>query len=229
MTMMMAVKEPPRSLRLPYLVRVIRARPRLFLSALCGLVLAFLLPSGLRTPTRLLIAWDFGVVIYLALAFIMMGNADIARIKRRAALQDEGQFAILSLTAVAALASLGAILAELGAAGGAGRQPFNLALAALTILLSWTFTHTIFALHYAHEFYEQNTPHGPALIFPGNQEPDYWDFVYFSLVIGMTSQVSDVAIACKPIRRIVSAHGVVSFFFNVTLLALLVNMAASAI
>jgi len=97
------------------------------------------------------------------------------------------------------------------------------------VVLSWAFTHTTFALHYAHEFHEQEATRGAALIFPGNEEPDYWDFLYFSLVIGMTSQVSDVAIACKPIRRTVSAHGVISFFFNVALLALMVNMAASAI
>ena len=145
------------------------------------------------------------------------------------ALQDEGQFAVLALTAAAALASLGAILVELGAAGGAGRHALSLTLAALTILLSWSLTHTIFALHYAHEFYDQKAIDRPALIFPGDEEPDYSDFLYFSLVIGMTSQVSDVAVACKPIRRTVAAHGVISFFFNVTLLALLVNIAASAI
>jgi len=213
-------------MRLPYIARVIRTRPRLFFSALCGIATVWLLPTEWRAGTRLLVGWDLGVVIYLTLAGLMMRNADVRRMKRRAAQQDEGQFVILALTTAAALASLGAILAELGAAGGAGRHPLNLALAAGTIALSWCFIHTIFALHYAHEFYDQHTP---ALIFPGNEEPDYWDFLYFSLVIGMTSQVSDVAVACKPIRRTVSAHSVVSFFFNVALLALMVNMAASAI
>jgi uncharacterized membrane protein len=222
----MDVSKPRRQLRWPYIVRVILARPRLFFSAICGLATVLFLPPGLRDATRFLIGWDLGVVIYLILAGIMMWRADIARIKHRAAAQDEGQFSILALSAVAALASLGAILAELS---GAGHHPINLALAAVTIVLSWTFTHTIFALHYAHEFHDQDEAHGPALLFPGNEEPDYWDFLYFSLVIGMTSQVSDVAVACKPIRRTVSAHGVISFFFNVTLLALMVNMAASAI
>ena len=101
-------------------------------------------------------------------------------------------------------------------------------LAAFTIVLCWAFTHTMFALHYAHDFYDQRGPEG-GLTFPGNEKPDYWDFVYFSLVIGMTSQVSDVAVACRPMRRTVTAHGVISFFFNAALLALLVNIAASAI
>jgi uncharacterized membrane protein len=95
-------------------------------------------------------------------------------------------------------------------------------------LLSWAFIHTIFALHYAHEFYDEDI--GGGLAFPGGEtEPDYWDFVYFSFVIGMTSQVSDVGVTHKEIRRTVAAHGVVSFVFNAALLALTVNIAASAI
>ena len=86
----------------------------------------------------------------------------------------------------------------------------------------------IFALHYAREFYDPTT--GGGLAFPGDEkEPDYWDFVYFSFVIGMTSQVSDVGITSKQIRRTAAAHGVVAFFFNAALLALTINLAASAI
>src|SRR5262249_35749031 len=98
----------------------------------------------------------------------------------------------------------------------------------VTILLSWTFVHVIFALHYAHEFYAAK-PRGGGLTFPGGDEPDYWDFLYFSLVIGMTSQVSDVAVTGRTIRRTVAAHGVVSFLFNAALIALTVNIAASAL
>jgi uncharacterized membrane protein len=222
----MVTTEPARPRRLPYVIRVIRARPRLFLSALGGAVVIGFLPAQLRFPTRLLIGWDVGVAVYLALAYVLIARSDVARIKRRAATQDEGRFAILVLTAAAALASLGAIVAELGSTD---RRAMDLALAAFTIVLSWAFTHTMFALHYAHDFYDKRAPEGGGLAFPGSEKPDYWDFVYFSLVIGMTSQVSDVAITCKPIRRTVSAHGVISFFFNAALLALLVNIAASAL
>ena len=97
----------------------------------------------------------------------------------------------------------------------------------LTIVLSWAFIHTMFALHYAHEFYDRTAG---GMAFPGDdREPDYWDFVYFSFVIGMTSQVSDVDVTSKEIRRTVTAHGVVAFVFNVALLALTINLAASAI
>jgi uncharacterized membrane protein len=224
---LMVSSEPTRPRRMPYIVRVIRTRPRLFLSAACGAAVVAALPAAaFRFPTRLLIGWDVGVAAYLLLAYYMIAHSDVARIKRRAATQDEGRFIILILTAGAALASLGAILAELGSGG---RQPPNLALASLTIVLSWAFTHTMFALHYAHDFYDRPGRAGDGLTFPGNEKPDYWDFVYFSLVIGMTSQVSDVAVACKTIRRTVAAHGVISFFFNAALLALLVNIAASAL
>jgi uncharacterized membrane protein len=187
-------------------------------------VLIALVPAGWRVATRMLVGWDAGVAFYLINAFMLLARADVGHIRRRALVQDEGRFVILVLIVSAALASLGAILAQLGA----GRAPGNLALAMLTILLSWAFVHVIFALHYAHEFYAAK-PRGGGLTFPGGEEPDYWDFLYFSLVIGMTSQVSDVAVTGRTIRRTVAAHGVVSFLFNAALIALTVNIAASAL
>ena len=88
--------------------------------------------------------------------------------------------------------------------------------------------YVIFALHYAHEFYSERHGRGGGLEFPGGEKPDYWDFVYFSFVIGMTAQVSDVMVSSSTIRQTVSAHGFVSFVFNVALLALTINIAASA-
>jgi uncharacterized membrane protein len=207
-------------------LRIIRVRPRLFLSVLVGIAVASLWPATFHGATRVVFGWDIGVGLYLILAFRIMATSDIDGMRRHAARQDEGRIAVLALTAVAALASLGAIVAELG---GANKAPAHLALAAVTILLSWTFTHTIFALHYAYEYYDQNSHRGGGLNFPGDDPPDYWDFLYFSLVIGMTSQVSDVAVTSNKIRRMVAGHGVVSFVFNATLLALTVNIAASLI
>lgn len=224
---MMQPADRPR--KLPRFVRIIRARPRLFLSACLGLAVIVSTPGAGGLANRLIIGWDIGVALYLVLAIAVIAKAGPDHIRRRAALQDEGSIAILVLTTVAALASLGAILVELGTADKAGRDALHLALAALTIALSWGFTHTIFALHYANEFYTTSRHDGRGLTFPGNDEPDYWDFLYFSLVIGMTSQVSDVAVTAKRIRRTVMAHGVVSFVFNTSLLALAVNIAASAL
>ena len=216
----------------PVLLRVVRARPRLFICAAVGVVITVLVGFVMswRPATRLLAGWDIGTALYLALVFQMMRRSDVHRIRLRAADEDEGQLTILVLTVAAALASVAAIFVELGGAQATerGRPLSQLALPAITILLSWAFIHTIFALHYAHEFYDDTASGG--LAFPGaDREPDYWDFVYFSFVIGMTSQVSDVCVTSKRIRRTVTAHGVVSFVFNVTLLALTVNLAAGAI
>ena len=215
---------------LPRPLRIVRARPRLFISILVGVLAFALTPPDWRIAVRVLSGWNVLVALYLVLAMRMMATADVRHIRRRARLQDEGQYAILALAAAAALASLGAIVSILGSSGGGQRQPIDLLLGILTILLSWTFTHVMFALHYAHEFYDENGGRGGGLLFPGDlKEPDYWDFVYFSFVIGMTNQVSDVAITCSPIRHTVSVHAIISFFFNVALLALTINIAASAI
>lgn len=208
-------------------VRVIYARPRTFFSILIGVVAFFLLPGSLRLVTRLLIAWDTFVALYLLLVYSMMLRSGLAYIKRKAALQDDGRFLILMVTALGAFASIAAIVLELGASHRAAPQ---LTLATVTIALSWAIVHTTFALHYAHDYYRGPKPGG--LQFPsGDQQEkaDYWDFVYFSFVIGMTAQVSDVGITDKTIRRTVTAHGIISFVFNTALLALMVNIAASAI
>ncbi len=214
--------------RLPYPLRLVRARPRLATAAAVATAVIAALPSDWRLPTRLLVGWDAGVALYLVLVYALMARSSIEHIRRNAARHDEGRVAILVLTVTAALASLGAILAELGSGQGP-RSAQQLALAAATIVLSWGFIHTMFALHYAHDYYGEHGAGKGGLVFPGEQIPDYWDFVYFAFVIGMTSQVSDVAVASRPIRRTVNAHGVVSFFFNTALLALSVNLAASAI
>jgi uncharacterized membrane protein len=220
----------PKSTPRMSLVRMIRTRPRLFLSASLAIVftMGLFVFTDWKASIRLLIGWDAGVMLYLILVGVLMARSDVHRIRRRAALQDDGRIAILVLTALAALASLAAIVADLGAQQGPARTPIHLIIATVTIALSWAFIHSMFALHYAHEFYDEDDSEG-GLTFPGKEEPDYWDFLYFSLVIGMTSQVSDVAVTSKSIRSTVAAHGVVSFFFNVTLLALMVNIAASAI
>jgi len=180
--------------------------------------------------TKLLVGWDIGVGLYLVLAFSLMARSDAHRIRRRAANQDEGGMIILVLTVAAAIASLAAIFAELGTVEGTKREAGQLILATATVVLSWALIHSIFALHYAHEFYGEGRDHKfGGMAFPDDQEPDYWDFTYFAFTIGMCAQVSDVTVSSKSIRRTVLSHSVISFLFNAALLALTVNIAASAI
>jgi uncharacterized membrane protein len=207
--------------------RVVYARPRTFIAVAIGIVAFFLLPDSLRLVTRLLMSWDGFITVYLTLVYIMMFRCELSHIRRNAVLQDDGRFLILLMTAFGAFASIAAIVFELGSSNRSAPQ---LALATVTIALSWAAVHTTFALHYAHDYYRGAKPGG--LQFPSGDEhdhADYWDFVYFSFVIGMTAQVSDVGITDKTIRRTATAHGIISFVFNTALLALTVNIAASAI
>ena len=213
--------------KMPVPLRVVYARPRIFISIAIGIVAFFLLPGSLRLVTRLLVGWDVFSTLYLVLVFAMVLRSGITHIRRIAVLQDDGRFLILLMTALGAFASIAAIVFELGASN---RSVPGLTLATITIALSWAAVHTTFALHYAHEFYRGAKPGG--LQFPSgdqHEDADYWDFVYFSFVIGMTAQVSDVGITDRTIRRTATAHGVISFIFNTALLALMVNIAASAI
>jgi uncharacterized membrane protein len=216
--------------RMPRPVRFVYARPRTFLAMALGVIAFFLLPLlplSLRPVTRVLIGWDVFVATYAVLVYVMMLQCDLATIRRTAAKQDDGRFLIPLLTALGAFASLAAIVFELGQGQ---HKPAELIFATSTVGLSWMAVHTAFALHYAHDYYRGKKAGG--LQFPSgdkDEHADYWDFVYFSFVIGMTAQVSDVGITDKTIRRTATVHGIISFVFNTALLALMVNIAASAI
>ena len=213
--------------KLPVFLRVVVSRPRTFVALGVAIVVFLLLPDSRRLITRALISWDVFATIYLVLAYAMMLRSGHEHIKPSALLQDDGRFLILLMTALGAFASIAAIVFELGASK---HSVAGLALAVITIVLSWAAVHTTFALHYAHDYYRGGTPGG--LQFPGSdtkEQPDYWDFVYFSFVIGMTAQTSDVGITDRVIRRTATVHGIISFVFNTALLALMVNIAASAI
>jgi uncharacterized membrane protein len=208
-------------------VRLIYARPRTFIAVAAGILVGLLLPGSYRLVTRLLFGWDALIAVYLVLVYAMMLCNDHQHIRRSAAMQDDGRFLILLVTATGAFASIAAIVSELGTPH---RGVWELTIAIATIALSWAAVHTTFALHYAHDYYRGAKPGG--LQFPsGDKEDhaDYWDFVYFSFVIGMTAQVSDVGITDKIIRRTATVHGIISFVFNTALIALMVNIAGSAI
>jgi uncharacterized membrane protein len=213
-------------------LRILRNRWRLFASIAAGLILPYLLPGSWTFPTQILVGWDSGVILYLGIALVEFARFDIKRVRARCSEQDEGAILVLILTVVAAIASLVAIVALLGAEknAGSGAQKIHLALAVGTILLSWAFIHVIFALHYTHEFYGEGADdRHDDLHFPGDNRPDYWDFIYFSFVVGMTFQVSDVQVTSKKLRHLVVAHGIVSFLFSIAILALAVNICSSLI
>jgi uncharacterized membrane protein len=219
-------------------MHALRARPRLVVCALIGVACGFAMPAswGLLPVTRAILAWNVGALLYLALALYMMFASTHALMRQRAAQEDEGRLLILMLVVLAAMACIGAIVAELAVAKdlqGASRYA-HIGLAALTIATSWAFTQVMFALHYAHEYYAHAARTGHAgdesgaggLAFPGNEAPDYGDFLYFAVVIGTSGQTADVSFTRRAMRRIGLLHCVLAFFFNTTLLALTINMAS---
>ncbi len=211
-------------------LRFARLHGRLLIALALGIAVALGLFAwtGWRMPTKLLAGWDVFALLYLGLIHQIMAQCGVDQIRERAAEEDEGAVALLIFTCIAAMAALVALVAELGDESAQGG--WHIALAIATIILSWCFVHTIFALHYAHEFYGEGRDRKTGgLDFPGEREPDYSDFLYFSLVIAMTSQVSDVQITSRAIRRIATMHGVLSFFFNLGILALTINMVSNLI
>lgn len=214
------------------LLRQVRSRPRLFISAGVATALAVFLPASVagHAVTRWLIAWNAGTGLYVILAAIMMIRSTPHRTRYRAQLQDDGQVTILVLVAIAAAASLAAIAGELAVVKDMHGLPKaeHIALAGVTVLSSWAFIQVMFALHYAHDYYAAACHGRPAgLQFPNEESPEYGDFFYFSAVIGTSGQTADVSFVSKPMRRIGSLHCILAYLFNTTVLALLINIGAS--
>ncbi|HEX4180641.1 MAG TPA: DUF1345 domain-containing protein [Caulobacteraceae bacterium] len=227
----MSVSGPERARR--GVLQPILSRPNLLAGA--GLGLAFYVlatPWIQRSVTRGLVGWDIGVALFIVLSLMLMRDCDYARVRARAIAHDEGRHFMLALALVAAGASVVAILVELGGAKGGDKlhEAIGVGLTAGTIVLSWLFVQVVFAIHYAHMFYlaevADGGEHKGGLLFPGNEEPDYWDFLHFSIVIGATSQTADISIASKEFRRVGTIHCLIAFAFNTTILATMINLAA---
>jgi uncharacterized membrane protein len=220
-------------------MRHIRARPRLFLSVAIGLLAYFVLPETGRLVTRLLVSWNLATLFFLISVGVMMAQANHEKIRRNAALHDEGQYAILVLSSVAAVASLAAIVMQLGLVKETTGllKAFHIALAFTTIVTAWAFIHVMFALHYAHEYFEEwrsqkdSEPQlrGGLEIIGLADYPDYLDFAYYAFTVGVANATADINISSRQMRRITLAHSILSFFFNMALLGLTINIAAGLI
>jgi uncharacterized membrane protein len=214
------------------ILRHIYARPRLYIATAIAVAVGILSPLCIAAHgvTRMLIAWNTGAVLYVVLAATMMSRSSSQKMRYRAQLQDDGRIAVLVLACLAAIASLAAMAGELTISKELHGVPkgAHIALAVCTVLSSWAFIQVMFALHYAHDYYAaacQGRPVG--LRFPDDEHPDYGDFFYFSAIIGTSGQTADVAFVSKPMRRIGSLHCILAYLFNTTVLALVINIAAS--
>lgn len=205
----------------------LRAWHRVLLAALAGVLASAVLPLALW-EARLLAGWLAGTLGDLVVVWWGMGRLDAARTRLRASSFDPGSAALYALIVAISWVSLGGVLLVTDAArtlSGPARWT-HIGLALATLAATWLLMQTVFALRYARRYYREDA-HG--LLFPGEAAPSYLDFAYFSAVIGMTSQVSDVAIASAAMRRLALLHGLVSFGFNLMVLALTLNLVASAL
>jgi len=212
-------------------VRALRARPRLLSCSALGMAafLALHFIFGKPGPLSILVGWNIGAVAYLLFAWRIMRKTEVQGIRQRALTQDEGRHAILAvvlLIVIVVLLAVGTQLAQVKELHGPARS-LHVVLAAVTVMTSWLFTQVLFALHYAHDFYmARNLHEEDPLLFPGTNDPDYADFFHFSCVIGTSAQTADISFNGSSLRPVGTLHCIVAFFFNATLLALSINLAA---
>jgi uncharacterized membrane protein len=216
---------------LGWLWRVIVVRPRLMAGFVLGVVAYCLVPSGYAPQARAVVSWDVGVTIYLVAAAVLFLDERQDRMAADAERQQEGEWTIFFMTVAAVVMSFVALVFEFSSTRNVpgSQRTLHVAIVAFTLFASWLMTHVTFAFRYAHEFYEQGQggdDYERGLEFPGERSPDYLDFLYFSLVLGMTFQVSDVQITSRKLRRLATLHGLLSFLFNTVIVALTVNIAA---
>lgn len=212
------------------------SRPRLIVAIGIAVLVSVILPHSLHLPTRILCAWNSGIDFFLAITWWKMIEANPEKIRRYAESEYEGYLAIFMLVIAAACASVLAIGFLLTDKKGLSTilLTLHVILSIMTIVGSWLLVHTMFAVQYAHSYYKYiNRNHSEEIIggldFPHNDYPDYWEFLYYSFVIGMTSQVSDVQTTSPNMRRLTLLHGILSFFFNTTIVAMSINIIASLI
>ncbi len=215
---------------LGWIGRVVAGHWRTFCGIVTGIIAYFFLPHTISAHSRAILAWDIGSAFFLIVSAVLFSREPLSHIRSNAEAQQDGEWVVFGMTLAGAVVSFAALTFELSGVKNQSmaERSFHITLVATTLLVSWLLTHTLFALRYAHEYYE---PRGTAdiaagLDFPGDEQPDYWDFFYFALVLGMTFQVSDVDIKSRKFRRLATAHGLVGFLFNTVIVALTVNIAA---
>ena len=206
-------------------MRYLKSRPRTLLSLLIFVVTTgVLFATGLRMATSILLGFALAAIVFLVIMARMFNRANTAHMRSQAKAMDTGRWGILWSGIVLSTVVLVALSNELHSAKVGGVPA--LAIGAVTVVLSWMFLNTMFAIHYAHGFYGDFGDKHTGLDFPETPHPDYWDFAYFAFVIGMCFQVSDVQVTSRYMRRVVLMHSVVAFFFNVFIIAITVNIVA---
>jgi uncharacterized membrane protein len=211
----------------------LRMKPvhRLMIGFIAALVTWILIrPAGLPVLMQVMLLWDVFCLATLISAFMVFFTCAPAQIRKIASREDGSRFFVFIVVLVSSMASMVTVLLLILSKDADARPGFYLPVAIAGMLLSWLLVHTTFCFHYAHMYYsddeEEPGSHAEGLEFPKEAAPDYLDFAYFSFVIGMTFQVSDVEISSRAIRRQALVHGLLSFGLNTFVVALTVNLIA---
>lgn len=184
---------------------------------------------GWPGATPMLAGWVSGAVVFLGLTWQLLLTADEARVKARAALEDEKTPVILLVILAAVLASLGGIvMAMIETKTGTSFEKILVAsLAGLTLVSSWLVMQTVFVIHYAHRHFGGSKKE--VFGFSGDAPKTYMDFVYLSFCIGATFQVSDMEVNTTRLRNLITAHAAAAYFYNTAILALGINIIAGLV
>ena len=209
----------------------IHTRPHFFIALLVGFVIAISLSwlTAWHWSTITLISWNIAVVLYFTHVVRLIWHVDIHAMQQQAKRQDESKWVIMLVVLLALGMCLIAIVVQLSILSK--NSPYEIehvGLAMLTIISAWIFMHTVFALHYAHDFYvARSKGKDDGLDFPKTTDPTYADFLYFSYIIGTSAQTADVSITSRAMRLLNIFHAFLAFCFNTTILAICINVAAS--
>lgn len=200
---------------------------RIILSLLItGLVFFFTRNSNLSPLVHITLLWDVFAFTFITCCIIVFFTRSVKQIIAQANREDGSKIFVLIAVLVSAFASMFTVLLLIISKNlPPAQETISIILAVTGMFLSWVLVHTIFTFHYAHMFYDEGRK-AAGLDFPNEKEPDYIDFAYFSFVIGMTFQVSDVAISSRIIRRTVLAHALIAFALNTFVVALTINLVA---
>jgi uncharacterized membrane protein len=211
--------------------RVVKGHARTFAALAVGALTYAVCFRMFVEPTRVIVAWDSFAVVFLVLIGAMAVAATPAQMPLNAQAQQEGEWSIFAVVVLGTVMSFVALISEFS--GTKDMAPTekheHVTLVVATLVLTWLVTQVVFGLRYAHEYYTASDGHtaDKGLEFPGCEDPDYWDFAYFAIVLGMTFQVSDVQITSRKFRRMATVHGLLGFVFNTVIVALTVNLAAN--
>jgi len=200
---------------------------------IAAIVYLIVQPKQIDVLTHIMIGWDTFSLCMIVLEWITFSITKSPQIREQAKVQESSRSLIFFVVLIATLASfLAVLLLLITKEEFKSHQSFHLIAAVAGMVLSWFLIHTIFTLRYAHIYYgddkDNSKIHAGGLTFPDDEKPDYLDFAYFSFVLGMTFQVSDVDISSKRFRRLAMWHGLLSFGYNTVMIALTINVIAGS-